>query len=58
MVCRKLKLLERLNAKVIEKILSSKLAETNDQMSFRTMEMLSKLSKSGQVLRVAELIQK
>lgn len=58
MVCRKLKLLERLNAKVIEKILSSKLAETNERLSFRTLEMLSKLPKSGQVLRVAELIQK
>ena len=58
MVCRKLKLLERLNAKVIEKILSSKLAETNERLSFRTMEMLSKLPKSGQLLRFAELIQK
>lgn len=58
MVCRKLKLLERLNAKVIEKILSSKLAETNERLSFRTLEMLSKLPKSGQVLRFAELIQK
>lgn len=58
MVCRKLKLLERLNAQAIEKILSSKLAETNERLSFRTLEMLSKLPKSGQVLRFAELIQK
>ena len=50
--------LECLNAKVIEKILSSKLAETNERLSFRTLEMLSKLPKSGQVLRFAELIQK
>ena len=47
MVCRKLKLLERLNAQAIEKILSSKLAETNERLSFRTLEMLSKLPKSG-----------
>lgn len=50
MVCRKLKLLERLNPKIVEKILKIRYADQTDKLTFRFLDNLAARPKNQQLI--------
>lgn len=55
LVCRKLKLLERLHFRIIEKILKERYADINEKLTFRYLCKLATLPKNQQLIQCSFL---
>lgn len=55
LVCRKLKLLERLHFRIIEKILKERYADVNEKLTFRYLCKLASLPKNKQLIQCSFL---